>query len=595
MIETALLVVVLAAPQAPAQKPATSAAPTLARRIPDATVFFRVPDAKATDRAWQSLALTKLGEDPEVKDFLCSNPEVARVYGKDPLAALKIRLSGGAPDFPVDILNELASLVTEGESAFAIRTGAPGETEPEIYATVGLASSSFSTFDGALEKVAEWLRNHTDKVVVRRVSVDGLGFMEVRPARGGDAAKGSGVHVARRGSVACFAGPTREAMVRLLGPAGARSLADSPNFIEAERSLLTRPGSMYVYVDGPAVLAQIEHENGARHALKAMGLQGLRWAGLTFEPDGEFLRHRLEIRTDGKDSVLELFSTKNAFELAQVTPPRTVFFLQGAIDAKRILGGLRKMNATYNKDDRDGQGYERAMASMKERVGTNFDEMSGLIGDEAAFAVAMPEAGLLPDVYLLVRAAGVDAAAKLAELVESAVRRQTQAPLGETPYLGKRIVYHQGHRNVPFKPSFTVDGDRLVIASTVPSMKRYLQFRSEGGPSLAATPGFAESIAALPSNGCTAYAWLDVPTLTRFAYGNFESIASMILSPADRDAGPRTPGRSPETDEDEVDVSATFDMSKLPSSEAVVRYMRPAALRVKVDTSGVSLESRAIF
>src|SRR4030095_2923930 len=214
-----------------------------------------------------------------------------------------------------------------------------------------------------------------------------------------------------------------------------------------------------------------------------MGIEKMRWAGLTFEPDGEYMRHRLELRTDGANSILELFSTKDTCELEKVAPARSVFFMQAAIDGKRIVKCMQKMNALYNKQAKGGDDYAKAMSSMRAVYGTDADEISSLIGDEAAFAVAMPESSIIPDAYFFVRAAGVDQATQLASVVENAVRRVTHSPLAETFYLGKRIVYRQS--TDPVRPSLTIDGDRLVIASSVHSMKRYLRQRSEGGKGLA--------------------------------------------------------------------------------------------------------------
>src|SRR5262245_37772220 len=411
------------APQTPV-RPQTSLSGSLAARLPDATVFFRCPDSEATDRAWKDLAISKLFLDPEVKEFLGTNPEFAKLYANDPFAFIKLRLSEGAPEFPMQIFSDLATLTAVGESAFAVRTR-PDANDPEIYATMGLGPST-GTFDKVVDRVFEWLKTQSD-VVAKKVSVDGMSFIEV-----GNPEEPQRVHLGRRGSTACFSAPTRAGMLRLLGPPGEKSLADSPNFTEADANLTQRAGSMYLYLDGPSVLAHLEQENGARHSLRAMGIEKMRWAGLTFEPEGEYMRHRIELRTDGANSVLELFSTKESFELEKFAPTNSVFFVQAAIDGKRIVKGIQKMNALYNKQAKGADDYAKAMSWMRSAYGTDIDEISTLIGDEAALAVAMPVSSLIPDAYLLVRAAGVDQATQLASVIENAVRRVGQSPLAET-------------------------------------------------------------------------------------------------------------------------------------------------------------------
>jgi hypothetical protein len=591
------------------------------QKLPEVLFLARCPSIGDWQRETKKLSLTKLFEDEDVKAMMPGTMDSWDAF----IAGLMVGLQGRAPDLPEEILNdfrELCKTGITGELAMAMSSPHVVDVvtdhstlhprQPDMYATVSLAGGR-EKIDRLLASLASWVDLKRGPMSARRVAEDSSVFYEfVNRRDAADPATVPGLRVGTRGSTVYLGAPSRESIQRLMGPPIEGSAAQNPNLIEADRLFTQRAGSMYFYLDGAAMLDSM----GANRAeLMPLGLDELRWAGMSFEPDGEYMRHRIEVRTDASKGIPTLFSEKQQFDLANLLPEKTVFGIQMAADGASASAALRNLMMRYaGKGERSWPVRQRR---MREELGTDFDELLRLLGNEMAFAVVMPENGIIPDVYMIVRGRNNEAATRLAWLMESAVQRVDREVIVKSlEYQKKRIAYSEV-KGMPLSPSMVVDGDLVVVGSTVLAAKKWLQFRSGGMPSLAASKRFQESYSALGGGPATGYIWVDWEAATRFLYGNFAQVAPMLAgamseefgnSEEDENPSQSTPAsrkgnESPSGAEQglqgqprvKISRKGNIDLSKLPSVDAVAPYMKPQLIRLRINNQGLSMESRASF
>jgi hypothetical protein len=333
----------------------------------------------------------------------------------------------------------------------------------------------------------------------------------------------------------------------------------------------------------------------------------LRWIGVSLEPEGECLRHRIEVRADVTSGLPTLFTSKDQFDLAAYLPERTSGCVQMALDGPAMTVAMRKLAAQYGPHGLTE--FEQEMEQMREHVGTDVPELLSLIGNEIALAVVPPESGIFPDIYLIAKAKDGKSAARVRELLEGAVRaRNAGAEVQESKYQDYRISYAK-IADGPFFPSVMVDADRVVVGSNLSALKRYVQFLKAGAPALAAKKSYRESITSVATGPATGYLFVDWPSITSFVYGNFANIAPTLMQilpralandiedsedsemdepgahPKNRAGGAKSRGNNP----------LRFDWAKLPTSDTITRYIPPQAMRVRISNQGLSVDSRAFF
>lgn len=592
--------------QHPAQETTAVTDSALAKQIPGALVFMRCPDIKEWVKRTDELAISKLFEDEEVVDFFNGQAQLDRIIEQ-------IRLS--APDVPEDLFKEIVSFAENGfsgEMSFAVappRVRIGGAREPEIYFSANVGNAT-DRFDKLMGSVLEYLQKLQGEKFARRVAEDSISYYEFKNPDAPMGVDGEGIRIGRRGSNVFVAGPNPTAINRLLGAAPEASLANNQYFKEANALFTQRPGSAFVYIDGPAVL---QASRTATQELSPLGFDRIHWLGLSFEPDGDCMRHRFEVRANADHGAATLFTEKSQFDSARFYPANTVLLTQLAVNGEQSAQALRRMFIQYPGKEAPAMNYNKRMKLMRERFGTDIDELLSLVGNEISAAVVAPDSGVIPDIYMIARAKSNEAATRLSLLVEMAARRaEPELGLSTSTFKNRTIVTTQPREGGP-APAMTVEGDLVVFSSSFFSMKRWILFREDAAAvKLADSKQYIESMGALGAEPATAYVWADWGAITKFTYGNFAQIAPMFMGVAASESRvtPGPTGQNKENEQGETTAQGLhsnksrklqiapgleLDLSKLPAPETIARYIRPQALRLRVNSTGLSVESRAIF
>ncbi len=601
LIASALVPVLLGASlqDEPATRTAPrAAAPSLARQLSEAFVYVECPDVKRLVDASRGLALFRVFGDEEVKDFLTSDARVRRVYERGAHAEVREIVRQENPDFPIEIVDSISEVLSklDGRFTLAVQPDFARRGNDAVYASLDLGEGA-PAFDRLVGQFADLIREKEGPLAARKLARDGVVYHEFGgQERSGEPVPGS-LRIARRDGSAVLATCDENSILRLLGPAPAESLDGQALFREARAELQPKGPGLWAFLDGRTLLAQARGDHGGRD-LQVLGLDRMRWMGLNLEVDGELVRHRFELRTEGSDGALNLFTTKKDFDLASRIPASACFSLQLAVDGPSSMAAFREMMVRFEPNGRDE--YDRNMGRMRARLGTDLEELAHLLGGEVAFAAVLPRGGLIPDVYSILPAAKPEATQRLADVIElfarSAEREVNRIRL--THYAGKRIVYMTTEMGF-VAPTLVVDGDAVVIGSSVAAVKRYIDFRRHGGESLANSPRFRDAMEPVRGDAATAYAWIDWTTIVAGLYGNVSQVLPLIGRAAAAESDPWM-GEDPDQDDRDgrslrFESGARFDFSRLPTAEAVARYVHPQAVRVRVAPSGITVESRAIF
>lgn len=613
----------VATPATP-QTPARASQDWLARQVSNVLMYLHCDDLAGFGTGLKKTALARLFDDPEVKECVREGSDLSNALSNGFLEQVRQRVEEENPEIPKEVLDAVFSAARGLNGHLSVAFRAPhapsaheAESEGEMFASAGFTGTPEELEQG-LRKLAESLRKQFGDHTARRVALDGQSYFEFGGSDVPDGDDPSVIRVARRGSQVFMAMPSALSMGALLGPAEAAPLAGSPAYQEARALLGGRPDAAWAFIDGPALLSTMDTET-IETGMRSLGLEKLRWAGLSSEPEGELVRHRLEVRTEPAEGMLALFTAKEPkkFTLASVLPKRTLMTLQMALDGVASFEALKKLVSQFG--DVNEPSFDTQMADMRKQLGSSFADVAPLLGDEAAVAVAMPEAGVIPDVYLLVRAKDAASAQDLMARSEIAMRRvaakDRKGQLRDIQEKSTRIVYMRGQGAMT--PSLLVSEDLLVVSSSVQAARRYLSFRAEpASERLSDRADYTQTVASVATGPTTGVLWLDVPRLVSFTYGNLAEIAAFLgpqLSdmgeleeesevpgvdgePAEGAGAPSRPGTDSRRQVSVVGLSVeSFDFNRLPQVETVLKYMRPQAVRVTLSREGISMESRAIF
>jgi hypothetical protein len=470
------------------------------------------------------------------------------------------------------------------------------------------AGKSPERVDLWLSDLASYLRKESRRDdFARLTAVDNYKFFEFgRPATD-EYPSSPTICVARRGKQIVVTGDRPELMVSYLSAPPDKRMADDASFQEAHAVLGDKKGNLYLYIDGNQLLNE---SNLAKHPveMRRLGMDRLRWVGLTLEGAGDSLRHRLEIRADVESGLPTFFTSKEQFDLAQCVPEQTVAFAQIALDGEKLYSAIRNYGVQFMPGR--AAEFDENMAQLRQQFGADVQEICSLLGNEAAFAITPPDSGgLIPDVYFIAKAKDAKSAVRGKTIFETILQRQeAKMRLSHTKYQGYNISYAQMKGDVnPIVPALTVDGELLVVGSNVTAVKHYIEFRKAGSATLAGKKSYQSSMQSVAGGPASGYLWFDWPSAVGFAYANFANIAPYLL------LGPRTsvrrvpaPGQPPvpdkdqdarELDEVEAMLKETFqfDWSKMPHVETVLQYIPPQIIRFNIGNRGVSLDSRAFF
>ena len=252
------------------------------------------------------------------------------------------------------------------------------------------AGSKPEQVDSFLVDLAEHVKQTGGEEMVRRSAFDTQSFWEFGRSSDADSNSEPVFCVARRGQNVFVAAPKSDNMIRLLGAAPKVTFAAEPNFREANDFFGSNKGGMYLYLDGPRLL---DMKGNARRELKAIGMDQLRWIGVSMEPEGSCIRHRVEVRANVTSGFPTLFASKEQFDLAEYLPERAIACAQMAIDGPLTSNALRKLIAQAGP--KAEVEFEQNMVQLRTRVGADFHEMLALLGNEVAVAV-VPRVRLHP-------------------------------------------------------------------------------------------------------------------------------------------------------------------------------------------------------
>lgn len=613
----------MAAPPATPQTPTRAPQDWLARQVSNVLMYLHCDDLAGLSAEYKKTAVARLMDDPEVKACIREGSDLSNALSSGFLEQVRQRVEAENPEIPKEVLDAVFSAARGLSGHLSVALRAPlapnseeAESDGEMFASAGFTGTPEELEQG-LRKLAESLRKQFGEHTARRVALDGQSYFEFGGSEMPVGDDPSVIRVARRGSQVLMAMPSAMSMGALLGPAEAAPLASLPAYHEARTLLGGRSNAVWAYIDGPALLSTMDTET-IETGMRSLGLEKLRWAGFSSAPEGDLVRHRLEVRTEPAEGMLALFTAKEPkkFTLASVLPKRTLMTLQMALDGVASFEALKKLVSQFG--DANEPSFDTQMSEMRAQLGSSFADVAPLLGDEAAVAVAMPEAGIIPDVYLLVRAKDAAAAQDLMARSEVAMRRvaakDRKGQLRDIQDKSTRLVYMRGQG--PVTPTLLVSEDVLVVSSSVPAARRYLSFRAEpASERLSDRADYTQTVASVATGPTTGVLWLDVPRLVSFTYGNVAEIAAFLGphfsdlaelenesevpgvdgEPAEGAGAPSRPGTDSRR---EVTVGMSVesvDFERLPQVETVLKYMRPQAVRITLSREGISMESRAIF
>jgi hypothetical protein len=499
----------------------------LAARLPASTIAF--VSAEQLDQLQARLKATAVGrmfDDPAMAEFMAPLKKASeQVIGQDII-----------PPPVMDALKQLEHLRGQLAVGFVGMNQANGE--PQI-----VASLDFGTH---VKDFAAFLEKLLAEVGGSSVRVE-TGTQDGRPMWT--------IHVQEGPTIAAtifdtvFVASTDAALLgTLAAPAATGSLAASADF----QAVAARYGeglALQVYGNVPAGLATFAGgwEGKSRAMADAMGLDTVKAVGYGMAISGDGFRDALVVHAPGSDhGLLTMFETSplERPRLLDLVPGNAFLFAEANVNLGTYLTGVRKMFATLDPDM--GAQMDEGIAEVNKALGVDLekDVLGGLGSTLGYYAGLSSGGGLYPELALITTVkdpASFEATlVRLMDGIAGAVNEEGRviARPREVVYEGQKLRMMElqkarGDDVVPFTPSWTLLGDRLVV-TLVPYTLKDIVYRlkhpEQAGPALKDQEDFQSLWKAKPAQACS-MGYLDLQAVLALLYDTGVPLLQTAVKP----------------------------------------------------------------
>ncbi len=422
----------------------------------------------------------------------------------------------------------------------------------------------------------------------------GGGFLWAKGSDGGltvlDATKGK----------ACFLVLTLEGALdskkdlAILSAPAARPLAASPSFKRVRAACGDLAGgALFCYAnlaaakarltDTPGLVQELELDPEMGAFPRILGLDRVEGAGLAFVPEGDGFREILFL-----DAPAGLTGFFEALSLAPRGPWRSF----GRLPEKCLAAAAAKIPwqalvkaaraGVPHLSEEDRRDLQGDVTALQKEAGIRVEEdLLSALGEECAFSLGKPGAGLIPIPPLTVLIEVKDAKKVEACLEKLAAYAAAEgAPYTKTPYAGWTLYNFGGGRDpggmgvmelgMLFQPTFVVTETHLAASTSPQALKSLLSaWKRPGFQGLAADERFKQVASKIPE-GTVSATYMDLPEIVTLAYNTLLQFTGLAQG-----FGGQNPG---------------FNLNALPSSEVLTRYLMGAVVATNVARDCVAIE-----
>ncbi|MHC4941681.1 MAG: tetratricopeptide repeat protein [Planctomycetota bacterium] len=353
---------------------------------------------------------------------------------------------------------------------------------------------------------------------------------------------------------------------------GGASLADDPAFVTSRARVGGFASGLLAYANFKPLINMFKPlcPYEVQEALAMEGLDQIDGLCIASTIEGGGSRESVFIHAPGeKKGLLKALSPHPiTWKHVSQAPPDTLFFVDIVFDPELILNEVdrfvKHVIPELYKDFRSG------LKEVQHETGFDLErEILGPLGSELALFVTLPKGGgmsIIPDVIASISLDDAEGFKAFLEKLHGMTGGEIEVVKSS---FDNHTLRHIVIPDVPFSPAFTVTKDRLLLASTPMTMKKYLKWVKKGEPGLDSTAAFKEAVRGVPENA-SMFKYVDMRRSVEIGY-------SM--------AGPFLPALLAEAD-------LPLDVGLLPMTETVSEYINNASSYMVMDQDGIMMSGR---
>lgn len=501
----------------------------LAARVPASTIaFVGLEDLHLARQRFEATALGRMAKDPSMQAFM------------EPLTQALSEMTGPdiLPPFVTDLLKHLEHL--RGQLAVAFVGMSPANGEPLLAASLdfGAHVGDFAQF---LQRLLGELGGDDLKVQVGEAGGRPVWTVSIR----------RGPTLTATTVDTTFLVATSATLLQDIAGGGASTgtLAASADYQAVGKKLAADGLALRLYANVPAALATFagDWEGPERRMADAIGLDTVKALayGMSFSGDG--FRDSLVIHTPGADHGLMTMFHMPALSRARLldlVPANAFACEEGNVDLSGVLPAIRKLAAVFDPDA--AAELDQGLAEVSKQLGVDVEQdlLGGLSGAMGWYAGLPQGGGLFPEVALMLTvkdpAAYEQVLVKLWEGVAGIVNEEGDVLMrprvleldGQRLHLIE-LQAGRGDDVIPFTPSWTLLGDRLVL-TLVPYTLREIVWRAknptEAGGGIQTQEDFKALWAAKPA-AAGSFGYVDLQAIMSLLYDTGVPLLQAAVKP----------------------------------------------------------------
>jgi hypothetical protein len=363
----------------------------------------------------------------------------------------------------------------------------------------------------------------------------------------------------------------------------AGSLASDAAYAASMKEV-ARPKSVLSFYVNAAPLIGIAMESSPpaeRAMMKALGIDGVKSVAYGMDLDGPSVREREFVVIAPGSPIGKLMQPIDAAGLLSKVPKRSVAAYAVSMPVKQAFEWFMSAVKTTPAADE----IETGLAKLEKVLGSSWrEDLLPNLGPEMAAFAAMPRFGLLPEFGVLIKVGDrTKVEAAIAKMLE---RPKAKGAVGSLKFLDATInTVDLGalkiDRDLNLRPAYVFVGDYLLLTLTPHNEKSLLVAMNNKDGGLMAQEGFSKAFAKLqaegPNAGNLGVSYFDLPWL-----------AGLVLDTAIPLAQAAAPAR--EMEELESQNNVKLDLTKLPSTEAIVKHLGPILAASQAKEGGIYVD-----
>lgn len=500
---------------------------SLSARLPASTLaYVSLEDIHRWGERLEATAIGRLVNDPSMAEFAAPLRKAVKDLGASESVPPEVR----------DVLAQLQRL--RGELAVAL-VGMDKESGPRLVASLdfGPHVSDFAAFlESFASRMGDDMQLSAREEAGRRWWTLAL--------RGGPRLEATAV------DTVFVAATDRDLLAQVVAaPSAAGTLGLAPEFAGSRARLGVEGLSVFAYGNVPAALAQLagEWQGEERRIADALGLDTVKSVcyGLAFAGDG--FRDSLLVNTAGADHGIPTLFALPPLERSRfldLVPGNAFVYEEANVSLGSLLTAVRSVARVVDEDA--PRELDEGLAELDRALGVSLEKdiLGGLAGAMGWYAGLSSGGGLYPEIALM--ATVKDPAAYEQVLVRVGeglaglaneegrviVRPRAVAFEGQTLHV-MELSAAQGDDVVPFTPSWTLLGDRLIV-TLVPYTLKDIVWRAKhpesAGPGLGAQEDFG-ALGALRPATAGALAYLDLQAVLTLLYDTGVPLLQTAVKP----------------------------------------------------------------